>query len=69
MTMVPVSSTNLRAVGYDPSTQTLRIEFHNATYDYYNVPSAVHSGLMNAPSKGQYHHQYIKNNYRYNKIY
>lgn len=69
MKMVPVSSSNLSAVGYDSSTQTLRIEFHNGTYDYYNVPSSIHSGLMNATSKGQYHHQYIKNNYRYSKIY
>jgi hypothetical protein len=30
---------------------------------------SIRSGLMNATSKGQYHHQYIKNNYRYNKIY
>lgn len=67
--MIPVVSSNLRAVGYDPTTQTLRIEFHNGTYDYYNVPASIHSGLMNAPSKGQFHHQYIKNNYNYRRIY
>lgn len=68
MQMVPASSSNLRAVGYDPNTQTLRIEFHSRTYDYYNVPASIHSGLMNASSKGQYHHAHIKNSYRYKKI-
>lgn len=69
MRMVPVSSSNLNAVGYDPESQTLRIEFHNGTYDYFNVPSSIHSGLMSAPSKGQYHHQYIKDRYNYRRLY
>ncbi len=69
MKMVPVSSTNLRAVGYNPVSQTLRIEFHSGTYDYYGVPESIYNGLMNASSKGQYHHQYIKYGFRYVKIY
>lgn len=69
MQMIPVSSSNLRAVGYDPVTETLRIEFHNGTYDYYNVPEHIYRGLLNATSKGQYHHLYIKNNYSYRRIY
>ena len=68
MNMQPVSSSNLSAVGYDPTTQTLRIAFHSGTYDYFDVPSSVYSGLMNAASKGGYHHQFIKNSYRFNKI-
>lgn len=69
MQMVPVSSSNLSAVGYDPTTRVLRIAFHSGTYDYYDVPASTYSGLMNASSKGQYHHSYIKNNYRYRRIY
>ena len=68
MQMVSVSSSNLSAVGYDPNTKTLRIRFHSGTYDYYNVPASIHSGLMNASSKGQYHHAHIKNSYGYKKI-
>ncbi|BDG35239.1 KTSC domain-containing protein [Saccharococcus caldoxylosilyticus] len=41
MIMHPVVASNLRAVGYDPISQTLRIEFHNGTYEYYNVPEHV----------------------------
>ena len=37
--MIPVSSSNLSAVGYDSLTGTLSIEFHDGRlYEYYNVP-------------------------------
>ena len=68
MQMVPVTSSNLVSVGYEPLTQTLRIKFHNGLYDYFGVPSSIHQGLLSASSKGQYHHQYIKNNYSYNRV-
>lgn len=68
MRMIPVVSSNLVAVGYDEETMTLRIQFHNGTYDYYNVPPEVYQGLMNAPSHGKYHAAYIKNVYPYRRI-
>ncbi|MGM0903076.1 MAG: KTSC domain-containing protein [Bacillota bacterium] len=68
MNMHYVSSSNLIAVGYDPSTQTLRIQFHNGTYDYFNVPSQTYQGLMNAGSKGSYHARFIKDSYRYRRV-
>ncbi len=68
MNMVAVSSSNLVAVGYDPQTRILRIQFHNGVYDYYEVPPPIHQGLMSAASHGEYHHQHIKNVYRYNRI-
>ncbi len=68
MIMQPVSSSNLVSVGYDPSSQTLRIQFNSGTYDYYNVPEYVYNGLMSASSKGSYHASHIKNSYRYSKI-
>jgi len=68
MEMIPVSSSNLVAVGYDSVTETLRIQFRSSTYDYFNVPAHIHQGLMNASSKGQYHATYIKNVYQYTRI-
>lgn len=68
MIMQPVSSSNLVSVGYDKPSQTLRIQFHSGTYDYYDVPEYVYSGLMAAASKGSYHASYIKNSYRYSRI-
>lgn len=68
MIMQSVNSSNLASVGYDDETGTLYIKFHSGTYKYFNVPKVIHSGLMNASSKGSYHAAHIKNNYRYEKI-
>jgi hypothetical protein len=47
MTMQPVNSSNIAAIGYDPETQTLAIEFRSGgTYEYYDVPEQVFEGLM-----------------------
>lgn len=65
----PVSSSNLRSVGYDDSTSVLEVEFNSGgVYQYYNVPTAVYQGLMNAPSHGRYFHTQIKNAYQYSKV-
>lgn len=68
MNMIPVSSSNLVAAGYDESSMTLRIQFFSGTYDYYNVPRNIFNNLLSAPSKGQYHHAYIKNSFSYKRI-
>ena len=68
MQMIPVSSSNLVAVGYDPQTMTLRVQFNSGTYDYYNVPKNIFDGLLSAPSKGSYHHSFIKNSFSYKRI-
>ena len=67
--MEPVNSSNLRAVGYDPMTETLIIQFRSGSvYEYYYVPQYIYERLMSAPSKGRYHHRHIKNSYRYRRI-
>ena len=44
--MIPVSSSNLSAVGYDGQTMQLFIRFHSgALYVYNNVPQSVYEGL------------------------
>ncbi|MEW6765240.1 MAG: KTSC domain-containing protein [Pseudomonadota bacterium] len=61
MNRVPVSSSNLRAVGYDPATRTLEVEFLNGgLYSYSGVPASVHAGIMSASSHGSYFDAYIK---------
>ncbi|MGA7732907.1 MAG: KTSC domain-containing protein [Chloroflexia bacterium] len=57
----PVSSSNLRSVGYDPVEKVLEIEFkENRVYQYYDVPEHVYKGLMTAASKGSYFDAHIK---------
>jgi hypothetical protein len=69
MTRHPVSSSNLRSVGYDPGTLTLEVEFQDgAIYQYLQVPPAIYAGLMCAASKGGYLHDYIKDHYQYRKV-
>ena len=70
MNLVPVSSSNLRAVGYDPTTQTLQVAFLNGRlYEYSGVPASVHAGLMAASSHGSYFDSHVKKGpYRYRKL-
>lgn len=61
MERVPVVSSNLAEVGFDPVTLTLEVAFKNGTvYQYDGVPAELHSGLMSAPSHGQYLDRFIK---------
>lgn len=62
MSMMPVSSAAIRAVGYDG--HTLRVEFHNTgVYDHPGVPYSVYAGLMAASSKGRYYNRHIRGRY------
>jgi len=63
MTLTPVSSSAIRAVGYDGDTLT--VEFHNGdVYDHPGVPYEVYAALMAASSKGAYYTRYIRRRYR-----
>jgi len=70
MERIPVQSSNLASVGYDPGTMTLEIEFLNGSvYQYFGVPESVYAGLLNAPSKGRYLDQFVKKaGYSYARI-
>ena len=64
-----VKSSNLKSIGYDQSSNILEIEFlSGGVYQYFNVPSQIYLGLMNATSKGNYFHTNIKEKYKYNRI-
>jgi hypothetical protein len=61
MEMIPVSSSNLTAVGYDAENAILRIQFHSSgLYDYHGVSEDVYQALLAAGSKGQFFDQNIK---------
>ena len=69
MERIPVSSSNIRAIGYDLSSQVLEVEFHNSTvYQYTEVTEGEYEGLMNAESKGKYFNANIKNRYPFVKL-
>ncbi|MEV5354646.1 KTSC domain-containing protein [Streptomyces sp. NPDC052693] len=61
MQRISVVSSNLASVGYEPDSGTLEVQFRNGSvYRYAGVPAGVHSGLMNAASKGGYLHTFVK---------
>ena len=69
MEMLFVVSSNIERIGYDPNSNTLRVEFKsNRTYDYSNVPENVFSELKSASSVGSYHAKNIRNIFPHTEI-
>lgn len=61
-----VRSSNLRAIGYDPSAQLLEIEFRSgAVYAYQAVLPSEADGLMASESKGKYFASRIRDRYQH----
>jgi hypothetical protein len=64
MNRIPVRSTNIAEVGYDPLENRLEIRFRGGrTYEYLNVPLHVFEGLLHASSKGSYFYRRIRGRY------
>ncbi len=61
-----VMSSSLRSVGYDESARILEIEFlSGGVYRYYGVPREAYQELLEAPSKGSYFLEHIRDEYQY----
>lgn len=66
---IAVESDYLRSVGYNASNQLLEIEFQRGEiYQYKDVPAAIYTDLMNAPSLGKYFNANIKDVYPHRKL-
>jgi KTSC domain len=69
VTMVPVESSNIKAVGHDAATNELHIRFTNGTtYIHSGVPRAFYQNMLQAPSKGKYHAERIKGTFPHRKL-
>ena len=62
MTMTPVKSSTVKAVGHDPATNTMDVQFHSGekVYTVPNVSAEQHQAFMNAPSKGKHFYKYFR---------
>ena len=61
MEMKRLSAGNLRAVGFDPATRTLRVELSGGTtLEYANVSADMHRRLMSASSPWSYYRDHIE---------
>lgn len=64
-----VTSSNVSAIGYDPDSQILEVEFNNGSvYQYSGVPEYEFDGIISAASKGTYLNTNIKNKYPFSKL-
>ena len=69
MSRIPVRSSNLASVGYNPFAHVLEVEFRNGSlYRYAGVPPERFEGLLGAASKGSYHARKIRNSYPYVRV-
>jgi hypothetical protein len=60
----PVQSSNIAAVGHDPATQTLAVQFKGSEpariYHYHGVTTPDHLAMMAADSVGSHFARHIK---------
>jgi|LSQX01.2.fsa_nt_gb hypothetical protein len=65
----PVTSSNLRNIGYDTDKKVLYVEFlTGGVYEYSNVEESVYEGFLKAPSPGRYFFSEVRNKYEHKKI-
>jgi hypothetical protein len=59
-----VQSTNIKSIGYDSEKRILVVEFTNQShiYSYEPITEQAYQEFINAPSKGQYFKQHIRDN-------
>lgn len=67
---IPVSSSNIKSIGYSESESILEVSFLNGSiYRYFDIPVYLYDGIMNADSHGKFLNAYIKTaGYAYEKI-
>jgi len=67
--MTPVESSNIKAVGYDPESQVMRVEFHSGgVYDHHKVSPEVHDAILKASSHGKHYNLHIRGVHTSTKI-
>jgi len=62
---VNVTSSAIRRISYDSSTNRMYIDFEDSdpVYTFCQVPEHVFQDFIKARSIGQYYHEYIKDKY------
>lgn len=61
MEHIPVKSSNIESVGYDPDTRVMEVAFKSSgKYRYTDVSPEKHAAFVGADSAGKYFHQHIR---------
>lgn len=62
--ILPVKSSNIAGIGYDPDSETMHVKFSNGnTYQYMGVDNKVYDDLIKADSIGSQFASSIKSNF------
>ncbi|MDF2813174.1 MAG: hypothetical protein K0S56_4205 [Microvirga sp.] len=62
--MPEVISSAIQRIEYDAGARKLHVVFHETgAYTYYVVPRSVYEAFLNAPSKGQFFNERIRDRY------
>lgn len=64
MSLIPVNSSSIRAVGHDGHNLGVLFHTSDTLYVHPGVPYAVFLGLLRAGSKGAYYNAHIRGRYR-----
>lgn len=69
MKRIPLESSDVVSVGYDPAERLLEIEFHEGRlYRYMDVPQDIYDHFLKADSPGGYFNSYINGYFRYRRV-
>lgn len=61
MRHIPVNSSNIKEIGYDPDRREMNVRFHGGgSYTHVDVSPEQHSAFMSAGSHGKHYNQHFK---------
>lgn len=67
--MLPVKSSNIAALGYDPVAKELHVKFlSGATHAYADVPATTYTAFLNSPSLGSHFSKHIREEFKSRKV-
>lgn len=69
VTMVPVQSSNIEAIGHDSGAHALHVRFKNGVrYVYAGVHRDIYFRMLGADSPGVFHAEHIKGAFKHRKL-
>jgi non-canonical purine NTP pyrophosphatase (RdgB/HAM1 family) len=69
MQRLPVESSDIVSIGYDPKAQVLEIEFkEDRIYQYIDVEPDIYERFTRTDSYGEYFYAHINKHYRYKRV-
>jgi hypothetical protein len=64
MSMIPVTSSAIAAIGYANGVLAVRFHKNPKTYQLPNVPYSLFAALMNAPSLGAFFNRHLRGKFK-----